>query len=240
MPRVQFICLANSWKMKGRCVAGWRLDGHGWIRPVSSRPDGTLFAEYLYGDGSEPALLDIVEVEVTAARPEVHQPENWVLGSARWRLVRRIGPASAARQLAAAIVPGPVLLDNRSDSVEHAVLLKQPATASLALVEPQSIQWYITTNPFDGRRKTRCYFSLGSCHYDLAITDPLFVLRLGSLREGYHPRDAAGLAPDERVVLTVSLGEPFEKTGHCYKLVAAVVVLPGPVPAATPRGKDAP
>lgn len=31
------ICLANSRKTSGRCIAGKRLTDHLWLRPVSSR-----------------------------------------------------------------------------------------------------------------------------------------------------------------------------------------------------------
>lgn len=226
MPNVQFICLANSWKMGGRCVAG--VGAQGWIRPVSGISGGTLFTEYRYANGAEAALLDIVEVEVVTPKPEPHQPENWLLGPAQWQLVQQVPPASALQYLAQFLVPGPVLLGNQSDSVDHAALLKQPAKASLALVEPQSVQWYITTSPFDGKRKTRCLFSLAGCHYDLSITDPRFVPRLNALGDGIHPKDVAGsgVGAQDRVALCISLGEPFVKTGHCYKLVAGVLVLP--------------
>src|SRR6516225_9785476 len=100
MPRIQFICLANSWKMGGRCVAGWRTDGRGWIRPVSAQVDGTLASlEYVYADGTDAALLDIVEVDVTAARPEPHQPENWVLAPRKWKLVQQLPRAVAMQYL---------------------------------------------------------------------------------------------------------------------------------------------
>jgi hypothetical protein len=36
MAQVDLICLANSRKLGGRCVAGLRLDGSGWVRRVDS------------------------------------------------------------------------------------------------------------------------------------------------------------------------------------------------------------
>jgi hypothetical protein len=192
---------------------------------VSGYPGGTLFNEYRYANGAEVALLDIVEANVISAQPEAHQPENWLLAPGAWQLLERLPPDTAIRHLTPFVVPGPVLLENESDSVAHAALVQQPASASLALVEPRRIQWHITTNTH-GQRQTRCYFSLAGSSYDLAITDPVFVERLAGLTYGYHPREAAGIAVEDRVLLTVSLGEPFEVTGHCYKLIAAVLVLP--------------
>jgi putative nucleic acid modification protein with dual OB domain len=225
MPKVQFICLANSRKIGGRCVAGVRVDGRGWIRPVSGHPGGTLFSEYRYVNGAEAALLDIVEADVIAAQPEAHQPENWLLAPGTWQLIERLPPGAAMQYLTPFVVPGPVLLENESDSVAYTTLVQQPASASLALVEPHRIPWHITTNT-QGQRQTRCDFNLAGARYDLAITDPAFVPRLAELIYGYHLREVAGIAAEDRVLLTVSLGEPFEATGHCYKLVAAVLLLP--------------
>ncbi len=33
MPQFGIICLANSRKNGGHCVAGLRMDGGGWLRP---------------------------------------------------------------------------------------------------------------------------------------------------------------------------------------------------------------
>jgi hypothetical protein len=224
VPKVQFICLANSRKLQGRCVAGLRVDGTGWFRPVSTFPDGTLYYNsYVLNNGNEAALLDVVEVDVTRARPEPHQPENWELAQGTWRLVQQIAPASALAVLRSALVPGPVVLENQSDRVANASLQAKPAAASLALVEPSSIKWHITTS-LRGNRQTRCSFSVGGAHYNLSVTDLKIEAALSALPVGVYPRDAAGIPAMARVLLTISLGEPFN--GDCYKLVAAVLVLP--------------
>ncbi len=57
---LDIICLANSRKLTGRCVAGLRTDGMGWVRPVSALPDGTLsMKDYTLDHGNEVELLDI-------------------------------------------------------------------------------------------------------------------------------------------------------------------------------------
>ena len=80
----QIVCLANSRKLAGRCIAGreWTTEsGAGnWIRPVSKR-DNREVSEYerQYEDGSDPQVLDIVQVPVLAPKPHSFQTENWLL-----------------------------------------------------------------------------------------------------------------------------------------------------------------
>jgi hypothetical protein len=65
MPAFEIICLANSTKYGGRCIAGLKTDGSGWLRPVSPRADGTLYPEHYMLDGNkEPELFDILEMNV--------------------------------------------------------------------------------------------------------------------------------------------------------------------------------
>ncbi|GGS46264.1 dual OB domain-containing protein [Actinokineospora fastidiosa] len=88
----RIVCLANSRKHQGRCVAGIDLDSGRWIRPISKRPGHELSAsERQYEDGSEPAPLDVLDVPLIGHRPaEVHR-ENWLLDSGkRWRRAGRM------------------------------------------------------------------------------------------------------------------------------------------------------
>jgi hypothetical protein len=80
MPTFEIICLASSDKKSGRCTAGLKTDGSGWLRPVSIQSDGTLFPEnYVLDNDREPQLFDVLEIECSEHRPERHQPENWVI-----------------------------------------------------------------------------------------------------------------------------------------------------------------
>ncbi len=59
------ICLANSQKISGRCVAGKEVVGGkigNWVRPVSGRPSGELSEDgRRFEDGRDPILLDVIK-----------------------------------------------------------------------------------------------------------------------------------------------------------------------------------
>lgn len=79
----RIVCLANSRKLNGRCVAGKELAGGrpgGWVRPVSAREHEEV-SEYerQYEDGSDPRVLDTMDVPLLDPRPRGYQQENWLL-----------------------------------------------------------------------------------------------------------------------------------------------------------------
>src|SRR5690554_285685 len=91
----RIVCLANSRKLTGRCLAGIELrDGRrqGWIRPVSAREHEAV-SEYerQYEAGSDPRPLDVMDVPLLEPRPKDHQQENWLLDpDSYWRRVGRL------------------------------------------------------------------------------------------------------------------------------------------------------
>ncbi len=228
---VEIICLANSRKLQGRCLAGLRVDGAGWIRPVAARSgEGTLHAaDYCLPDGSEPRLLDVVRIGVSGASSEPHQPENRRISRTPWLLVSRPDPKAvpdAVRTLlCSSLVKGPLLLENFGDKRDYAALCRKPAAASLALIVPENLTWCIKTG-VRGNRQTKAQFTLTHTPYCLSVTDPVWAQRLAHLPNGLYPREAAFVGRDEQILFTISLSEPLEWNNHCYKLVAGVIVLP--------------
>lgn len=224
MSSCEIICLANSRKLSGRCVAGLRIDGQGWIRPVGPAQDGTLYTRhYTLDDGTEAKVLDILRIDIASPRPQPHQPENWLVGNIPWQLIARPAPESSLPILYSHLVYGPDLLGNRSDRVPYDSFSQAPAQASLALVMPDTMHWDVRTNIFSGRRQTRAFFTLGGTSYDLSVTDPIWEQRLATPSSGSFSRASIGLSSEDKILLTISLGEPFQ--GYCYKLVAAVIVV---------------
>jgi len=228
MPFLDLICLANSIKMRGRCVAGLLVDGKGWVRPIAADTDHgqLLLRHFRLDDGSEPKALDLVRLPLTRAQPAPGQPENWVIGEERWVLkARPLGPNLYPR-LRDAITTGPVLLGSTQARVSAPAATQ--LTSSLALIKPSKLQWYLKRDLYD-RLQPRTRFDLDGQTYDLPVTDPAWtsriLRRLSQGEPGFYPQEKLGLSGDSPVLLTVSLGEAFN--GYCYKLVAAIVEIPG-------------
>jgi hypothetical protein len=226
MPALDIICLANSRKLRGRCVAGLRADGGGWIRPVAPSEDGSLFGQhYILDHGFEPQILDLIRIDVTKAQPQAHQPENWLIGNAQWKLLARPASQQQITLIAQSVESGPSLFGDCSDKMDFKNLSDDPTSSSLCLIRPEKIWWQITTS-YTGRRQTRAIFNLSGRLYNLVITDPVWENRLSFLGYGVHTCEAANLQENSNILFTVSLGEPLPSDNQCYKLVAGVVLLP--------------
>ncbi len=222
--KVQFICLANSRRESGRCIAGIRKDEGGWFRPISKSTGGPLMhKDYLLEDGNIPELLDTIEVEVAESKPEVYQPENWTLESTTWKLINKVNPTKAFQLLESFILSESDLFGTKNDRVALSFLKANPIPASLALIEPDDVSWFITTS-IRGKRQTRAIFKFYDTNYTLGITDVEWERRLSDLSLGIHPKEASGFGESDTLLFTLSLGGPLN--GECFKLVAGVVVLP--------------
>lgn len=77
------VCLANSRKKSGRCIAGkeWANGQAGrWVRPVSERESHEISeSDRQYQDGTDPRLLDVITIPFKKAAPSSHQPENCLI-----------------------------------------------------------------------------------------------------------------------------------------------------------------
>ena len=220
--RKKIICLANSRKTTGRCVAGKEvIDGApaDWIRPVSRRDSGELSEEERrYQNGQDPKLLDIIVVPCAEPRPHQFQQENHLIDDKYYWT--KVGEADWT-QLQAALdnVPG-VLWDNTSSSYngQHDRVIEATAntlTSSLRLipVEDLVVEVLVEGAEFgNGKRKVRGTFTLNGHSYRLAITDPIVERKYLAGNDGEFRIG--------RAILSISLGEPYG--GYAYKLIAGV------------------
>ena len=225
MQKIEMICFANSIKLGGRCVAGFRTDGKGWFRPVSDRTSGELYSnDYSLSDGTTLQLLDLVKVPVIKHDPRPHQPENWLISGDKWDLLKRPILTKYMLSLVSRNVnQGPLLFGCTSDRVSFNDLCQKPTNSSLAFVFPKELKWSIEYNSFRDSKQTRAIFKIENQLYNLVITDPVWRTKLQGLDIGIYEPEQLGLKQNDLIIFTLSLGEPFD--GACYKLVAGVVVI---------------
>jgi hypothetical protein len=175
-------------------------------------------AERRYDDGSEPRILDIIDVPLAGARPNDFQPENWVIDKARsWRRVGAEAPSALRHMVDRA---GSLWLNGWSSSLgrNDRIPEDRPASleSSLRLIEVPSLELDVLTTESPGgakRRRVRGSFDWDGESYAMWVTDP-------QIEDRYFAR-ADGAYRFEEAYLTISLGTPFH--GHSYKLVAAVI-----------------
>jgi len=224
MPETKkIVCLANSRKHSGRCVAGKEVltDGFGkWIRPVSARPSAEVSEEERrYENGVLPKVLDIIRIPIIAATPQLYQSENYVIdaehywvkdGELSWREVRQL-------------VDEPVPLWINGDSTYYGIndrvkiTLAAKLANSLLLIEPEDLTIKVVTEGADfgnPKRRVRAEFRHLGTWYSLIVTDPVAERTLlAKPNAEYTPKDT---------FLCISLGETHSD-GCCYKLVATVI-----------------
>jgi hypothetical protein len=217
--KTTFICLANSYKEGGRCVAGiechndiplWNeYDKPRWIRPVSSdTPHGEIDSRLTY----KLKLLDVVEIDVADPAPQGYQVENVLFNPAHIK-VKGIFPVQDLEALCDQYQPH--LFGNKGKGVreEEAEQLSE----SLTLIKVADFQFTAKpnfTNP--AKPHVRLRFDFNKNRYDLPVTDPVFLrelqfdkyflknapelylcLSLGILHEGLHYKLVAGIIPGQ-------------------------------------------
>jgi hypothetical protein len=218
----RIVCLANSRKLNGRCIAGKELrDGRpvGWLRPVSSREHEEV-SEYerQYSDGSDPQILDVIDVPLLDAKPNGYQQENWLLDPDQyWKRIGRFEWADLAKLVDPV---EPLWIDgNRTyNGLNDKIPLVQAGMvrSSLRLLSVESLTLSVFRpgeafgNP---KRRVQGRFRHGMSEYRLWVTDPRYERAYLAKPDG-----------DYRVgtsFLTISLGESHN--GACYKLIATII-----------------
>ncbi len=216
--KTSLICLANSYKEGGRCVAGikchqgevlWNENNKPfWVRPVSRMtPHGEIDSLETY----KFKLLDIVGFDFVEPIPHGHQVENLVYMPASFKITGTF-EISGLDELCDQ--QQPFLFGSKSKAVtevEASVLME-----SLTLIQVSEFQVYEKKYQ-EVREKpaVRLQFTFNQCIYDLPITDPVF------LQE--YRFDKNFLKDKKLLYLCLSLGVMYE--GLHYKLVAGI--LPG-------------
>jgi len=219
----KIVCLANSRKPGGRCVAGKEVleDSYGgWVRPVSVRTTAEISVEERqYENGSEPKLLDIIDIPLIAPVPRIHQTENHMIDAE----VYWTKEGEFSWEDVTALLDTPASLWGNGDSTYHGRndrMTQAAASAfqnSLWLIAPTNVVMRVLTpgaafgNP---KRRVRAEFTYQGVPYDLMVTDPV--------AERVYLARSNGDYPSQDVRFCISLAEAHTD-GYCYKLVAAVI-----------------
>jgi hypothetical protein len=222
----RIVCLANSRKLHGRCVAGRELlagkPGE-WVRPVSGREyEEVSEYERQYEDGSDPRVLDIIDIPLIGPKAKSHQSENWLLDpDAYWSKVGEFGHGDLdlLTDTSGSIwINGHHTYNGRNDCVPAEEADKTDGSLKLIAVD-DGIQLHVYRpaeafgNP---KRRVQAEFSFSGANYRLWVTDPLI--------ETAYLAQADGVYTLSSSYLTFSLSEPWN--GRCYKLVAAIIGVP--------------
>lgn len=224
LPRT-LICLANSRKYSGRCVAGkeWLNDAvGGWMRPVSRAPTGELTpAELTLADGSSPKLLDLVTIPLAEPGPpkQPYQSENRFLGVGAWvrtGTLPRDRVATLRDPVETLWINGHHSFTGINDRIPLPLIEKE-IRSSLCFVPVERA--VIEVRPGSkGLKKVWAGFRFCATSYRLSVTDPEIESRYLARDPGEYPLTEA------EVYVTVSISEPFQ--GFCYKLAAAILTGP--------------
>lgn len=218
----RILCLANSRKLSGRCLAGREIvNGRPgpWIRPVSDREHEEVSEqERQYENGNDPKLLDVIDVPLLKASPHAYQQENWLLDPKfYWARVS----TRKWEQLQKFVEPdGPLWINGNSSTngLNDRIFLSQSLKlqSSLRLIHITRLI-IVVSRPGaafgDPRRRVYGWFKHDGTQYRFSVTDPIQTRRFLAKADGQYKIGEC--------CLTISLGEAYK--GYCYKLIAAII-----------------
>ncbi|HEY3371643.1 MAG TPA: hypothetical protein VGK10_12380 [Prolixibacteraceae bacterium] len=213
----RFVCLGNSYKEGGRCLAGIKVDVNNnpilefgkpqWIRPTLNTPHGEL-PNHL---ALPYHLLDILEINDTRPSPHHYQSENVYFNE---KSIHQVGTFEKNR-LNSLCEDRKYIFKTRYPSLSEEVI--QELTYSLMLVKPR--QFEVIEKVYEDRPtpQQRMVFSYNGFTYDFSITDPVF------LHQYQMNHDCVEDIQD--VLLSLSVSVKFPPTNRYYKLVAGVIIM---------------
>lgn len=222
----RILCLANSRKPYGRCVAGVELasDGKplGWIRPIGNREHNAV-SEYerQYKDGSDPKVLDVIDVPLLEPRPNGCQQENWLLDPDYYWILQR---KASLEELAPLTTEMPTLWANNIHTYngmndELPLEVANALNSSLCMIHVGGIKLcvYAPGQSFNNpKRRVQGWFHYRDVEYRLWVTDPIIERSFLANEDGsYHLGEC---------FLTISIGEPDTRKNASYKLIAAIIM----------------
>lgn len=211
---MEVICLANSLKHGGRCVAGIEIKTGRWVRPYSYLDSGNI-PTHLTVIGDRPLqLLDVVDIPL-AACSRGYEVENRRILCPNWKKVRQASASEVVPYLEQELLH--FVQEDWISAVPFHYLISLPVAQrrTIQLVKTDDFQ------VFEARaEKWRGSFSIHNVSLTATITDPVFLDRLN-----------AGHTPSRFCLVVLSFSQPWKKPDsddvkRCYRLIAGVIELP--------------
>ena len=225
-----FICLANSYKRGGRCVAGVEIDVDAdnrwsvrkdttgkpiWIRPIDRQ---TEYGEIPEGVAHFLPLLSVVRLTDVIPCPQ-HAHSEDVYFDSMFPIGKVLPYPEVMWQLADYVHP--VLFYDSEYSIS--IDAYNRGDYSLMLIHPESFSFHL--DPTKARAKYFMTFRYNGVTYDFSVTDPYFY--------AYINQNPDALESLSDVYLVLSLGLEYEERHH--KLIAAVIIPSKATPAINPQ-----
>lgn len=209
----RLVCLANSFKEGGRCLAGIELDNQnnpviingrpGWIRPICNTLHGEIPTHLV----SHLNMLDIIEIDVTGNPNTDYQSENALF---RENSIRHIGTFEKGNLNS--LCENPLtIFNNRGNAVAQDVIGK--LTRSLILINTNNFEVTERTYEDTQKKQTRLIFTHRMNQYNFPITDPVFL--------HHYQADPDFIEDITGLFLCLSLGVVWQN--WYYKLVAGII-----------------
>lgn len=214
-----FICLANSYKRGGRCIAGVEIDINSdnhwtikrnedgspkWVRPIAQT---TEFGEIPEGEAHFLPLLSVVRLTDVVPCPQMAHSED-----VNYKMMYPVGRVPAIPTVFDKLMDDahPILFYNTDYSIS--VETYKHGEYSLMMIHPEGLSFHL--DPTKNRAKYFLTFKYNGAVYDFTITDPYFYQYIEQ-----HPDAIENLSD---VYLTLSLGLEYE--GRHHKLIAAIII----------------
>lgn len=206
---MKIICLANSYKHKGRCIAGIDLQSGRWIRPISDLESGKISEDNPHINVKNIQLLDIVDIPINSTEKLGHEIENYRYHNDFWQVMDKAKITDLFPHCESSLLYPEFERCIPFNYFEH-----QSSVRTLQLIEVKSLYCY--RNGY-GKPKVRILDKeYGISDVELSITDPIILERLND----QHSFTCHGL-------VCLSFAQPWRKYEWeelmCYRLVAGVV-----------------
>lgn len=209
--KTRIVCLANSYKEGGRCIAGIELNKNNelphdlkWIRPVCNTLHGeipTMLVQHI-------KPLDILKFKIIANASEGFQSENVFFDK---KSLKRIGTFDNSKLPDLCFYLSPFLFESKGKAISEEGIGQ--LNHSLILISTRVFEIVERKYEEKPNSQIRIKFDYNSNEYDLPVTDPLF---LDKYKNNNHVLSGVTL-----LYLVVSLGILHE--GWHYKLVASIL-----------------